>query len=147
MKRIQTPTSVIYDSMVGVVGEEWPREIGGRFPLNDGLRKPLSVFADAGLLSASMCSVEGEDSVGDMRLRIEFDVDLLRDIYGLGGGFGLEPSLAVGVVGVELFEGQTGDLSPLPDGMLGSGIPLTISIPNSSVRGRGGGRSTIASRS
>lgn len=116
----------------------------GRLPLNEGLENDsLSDTADAGLGGTSRCSVEGEEIVGEMRLRSELVADLLRDMYGLGDGFGLELSVTIGEEGV----GVRGDLSPLPAGKLGSGIPLTISTPNSSVRGRGGGRSTIASRS
>lgn len=132
-----------YDSIVGVVGEEWLLEMEGRLPLSEGLENPVSETVDAGLGNMSTRSVEGDEIVGDMRLRIELVADLLRDMYGLGCGFGLEFSVTIGDEGV----GVRGDLSPVPAGKFGSGIPLTISTPYSSVRGRGGGRSTIASRS
>jgi hypothetical protein len=83
------------------------------------------------------CSDVGDMMVGDNKLRIEFDEER-REMYGRGGGFGLSLS-AVGEVAV----GILGDLSA----GLGESILPTSSIPNSSVKGRGGGRSTMASRS
>jgi len=74
---------------------------------------------------------------------MEFDVDRLRDIYGLGGGLGLAASMVVGEAGWGILGERLGErLSPV--GTLGSD---TISRPNSSVNGRGGGRSTMASKS
>lgn len=80
----------------------------------------------------------GGDEIGDIRLRIELDEDLERDIYGLGDGLGV-----VSIAG-EVAMGELGDRSPITDT---SPYPGIISIPNSSVKGRGGGRSTMASRS
>lgn len=66
-------------------------------------------------------------------------LDERRGIYGLGGGLGLSP-----IVG-EVALGIVGNLSRSPF-KIGSVIP-TISSPYSSVSGRGGGLSTMASRS
>ena len=77
--------------------------------------------------------------VGEIMLRMELEEDRVREMYGLGDGLGASPR--VGDVGGIL--GEFGDLSN--EGAI-SGRP-GISNPNSSVSGRGGGRSTIASRS
>lgn len=87
-------------------------------------------------VNISVCGLE--PTVGDTRLMIDDDDDREREIYGRGGGFA---GSAVGVVG------DFGDLgvsrATSCSGMLCDGR----SRPNSSVNGRGGGRSTIASRS
>jgi len=78
--------------------------------------------------------------VGEIMLRMELEDDLVREIYGLGGGLGVSSGVCdnVGILG-ESF----GDLS---NGEETSGRP-EISNPYSSVSGRGGGRSTMASSS
>ena len=81
--------------------------------------------------------MDGDEIVGEIRLRIELDEDL-RGIYGLGGGL-----VAVSIVG-DVAAGRAGERSPITGN---SPMPETISVPNSSVKGRGGGRSTMASRS
>ena len=63
-------------------------------------------------------------------LIMDEDDDRVRETYGLGVGL-----LESGVAGL----GEGGGSSSSNDG--------AISSPNSSVSGRGGGRSTIASRS
>lgn len=78
--------------------------------------------------------------VGEIMLRMEFEDDRVREMYGLGGGLGA--SSDVGDVGGILGD-RFGDLS---NGEGTSGRP-DISKPYSSVSGRGGGRSTMASRS
>lgn len=80
----------------------------------------------------------GVDIVGESRLRMEF-AEPRREIYGLGDGLGL--SVVVG-------EAALGILGDRSRSVLrfGSDSPA-ISIPYSSVRGRGGGLSTMASRS
>lgn len=83
------------------------------------------------------CSDAGDMMVGDNKLRIELE-EVRREMYGRGEGLGLSPS-AVGDVAL----GIVGDMSA----GLGNSKPDTSSIPNSSVTGRGGGRSTMASRS
>ena len=90
-----------------------------------------STAGAVGVSVVSKYSVDG-DETGEMRLRIELDEDLVRDIYGLGD-LGV-----VSVVGEVFMRSPVMGTSPKP------GI---TSIPNSSVRGRGGGRSTMASRS
>ena len=84
--------------------------------------------------SDSRYSVDGDGTVGDIILRIELDEDREREIYGLGDGLG------VSIVG----EVATGERSP---GKGDSPKAETTSMPNSSVKGRGGGRSTMASKS
>ena len=79
------------------------------------------------------------DEIGELRLRVELDEDLERDIYGLGGG-GLGVISNVG----EIAMGERGGLSLITGNSPKPGIN---SVPNSSVRGRGGGRSTMASKS
>ena len=71
-------------------------------------------------------------------MRVELDEDLERDIYGLGGDLGVVSNVG------EVATGELGDLSPVADNSTKPGI---TSVPNSSVKGRGGGRSTIASKS
>jgi len=78
--------------------------------------------------------------VGEIMLRMELEDDLVREIYGLGEDLG--PSSWIGDVGGMLGD-RFGDLS---NGEETSGRP-EISNPYSSVSGRGGGRSTMASRS
>lgn len=68
---------------------------------------------------------------------IEEEVDLVRDMYGRGDGLG------VSLVG-EGSEGGTDDVDRWSSKFM---LPGIISIPKSSVKGRGGGRSTMASRS
>ena len=80
------------------------------------------------------------DEIGEIRLREELDEDLERDIYGLGGDL----SVVVSNVG-EVAIGEIGDLSPGTGNSTNPGI--NTSVPNSSVKGRGGGRSTMASKS
>ena len=80
------------------------------------------------------------DEIGDIRLREELDEDLERDIYGLGGDL----SVVISNVG-EAAIGEIGDLSPATGNSPNPGI--NTSVPNSSVKGRGGGRSTMASKS
>ena len=75
-------------------------------------------------------------------LRIELEPDRVREIYGLGGGLGLAFS-DVGEVAAGMLGERFGDRS----GRFGSGMEEMTSRPYSSVKGRGGGRSTIASRS
>jgi hypothetical protein len=83
------------------------------------------------------------DEIGEIRLRVELDEDLERDIYGLGGGDFL--NVVVSKVGEEVANtGEIGDLSPITGNSPKTGIN---SAPNSSVKGRGGGRSTMASKS
>lgn len=82
--------------------------------------------------------MDGDAIVGEIRLRIELDEDLEREIYGLGGGL-----VVVSVVGEDATE-RIGERSLITGN---SPRPGTISMPNSSVKGRGGGRSTMASRS
>jgi len=78
--------------------------------------------------------------VGEIMLRIELEEDRVREMYGLGDGLGASSR-------VENVGGTLGDgFCDLSNGGLTSGGP-GISNPNSSVNGRGGGRSTIASRS
>ena len=79
------------------------------------------------------------DEIGEIRLRVELDEDLERDIYGLGGGL----TSVVSNVG-KVVMGEIGDLSPATGNSPKPGIN---SVPNSSVKGRGGGRSTMASKS
>jgi hypothetical protein len=96
-----------------------------------------SIVGVVGVSVVSKYSLDG-DETGEIRLRIELDDDLVRDIYGLGAGLGV-------VSGVkEVAMEEIGDRSPV---MGTSPKDCITSIPNSSVRGRGGGRSTIASRS
>ena len=78
------------------------------------------------------------DEIGEIRLRIELDEDLERDIYALGG-----ESSAVISNGGEVTVGEIGDirLSPVKGNSPNPGI--NTSVPKSSVKGRGGGRSTI----
>jgi len=83
-------------------------------------------------------SVDGDDIVGEIILRIELEDDLVRDMYGRGGGFGLS---TVGDLAAGMFGDRFVDISWM---MFPSGRPDIISIPNSSM-GRGGGLSTIAS--
>jgi hypothetical protein len=90
-------------------------------------------------VSVSRYSVDGDGIVGEIRLRIELDEGLERDIYGLGGGL----AIIVSVVG-EVAMGRLGVRSPVTGKSPRPGI---TSMPKSSVKGRGGGRSTIASRS
>lgn len=78
--------------------------------------------------------------VGEIMLRMELEDGFVREMYGLGGGLGV--SSCVGDVGGILGD-RFGDLS---NGEGASGRP-EISNPYSSVSGRGGGRSTMASRS
>ena len=92
-----------------------------------------------GVSVVSGYSVDG-DEMGEIRLREELDEDLERDIYGLGGDLTVVIS-NVGVVAV----GEIGDLSDITGNSPNPGI--NTSVPNSSVKGRGGGRSTMASRS
>ena len=73
-------------------------------------------------------------------MRVELDEDLERDIYGLGGDFSVVRS-NVGEVAI----GEMGDLSLVTGNSPNPGI--STSVPNSSVKGRGGGRSTMASKS
>ena len=87
--------------------------------------------------SDSRYSVDGDRTVGDIILRIELDEDREREIYGLGDGLG------VSIVG-EIATGRLGERSP---GKGDSPKAETTSMPNSSVKGRGGGRSTMASKS
>jgi hypothetical protein len=47
------------------------------------------------------------DEIGELRLRVELDEDLERDIYGLGGDL-----IVVSNVG-EVAIGEIGDLSPV----------------------------------
>jgi len=83
----------------------------------------------------SRYSVDG-DEIGEIRLRVELDEDLERDIYGLGGDLSVVSNMGEG--------GGTGDLSPVTGNSPKPGI---TSVPKSSVKGRGGGRSTMASKS
>jgi hypothetical protein len=78
------------------------------------------------------------DEIGEIRLRVELDEDLERDIYGLGGDLSVVSNVG------EVTMGEIGDLSPVP---ANSAKPGITSVPNSSVKGRGGGRSTMASKS
>ena len=78
------------------------------------------------------------DEIGEIRLRVELDEDLERDIYGLGGDLSVVSNIG------EVTTGEIGDLSPVTGNSPKPGI---TSAPNSSVRGRGGGRSTMASKS
>lgn len=78
--------------------------------------------------------------VGEIMLRMELEDDLVREIYGLGGDLG--GSSWIGDAGGILGD-RFGDLS---NGEGASGRP-GISNPYSSVSGRGGGRSTMASSS
>ena len=82
------------------------------------------------------------DEIGEIRLREELDDDLERDIYGLGGDLSVVTSN-----GGEVAIGEIGDLrlSPVTGNSPNPGI--NTSVPNSSVKGRGGGRSTMASKS
>jgi len=80
------------------------------------------------------------DEIGEIRLRVELDEDLERDIYGLGGDLSVASNV------VEVTMGGIGDLSPVTANSPKPGIIIT-SVPNSSVKGRGGGRSTMASKS
>lgn len=95
------------------------------------------IFGEVGVNVVSY-SVDG-DEIGEIRLRIELDEDLERETYGLGGGLG-----AVSIVEKVAMVGELGDRSPITGTSPKPGI---TSMPNSSVKGRGGGRSTIASRS
>lgn len=92
-----------------------------------------------GISVVSRYSVNG-DEIGELRLREELDEDFERDIYGLGGDLIVVIS-NVGVVTI----GEVGDLSDMTGNSPNTGI--ITSVPNSSVKGRGGGRSTMASRS
>ena len=80
--------------------------------------------------------------IGEMRLREKLDdEDLERNIYGLGGG-----DLSVVISnGGEVAIGGIGDLLPIIGNSPNPGI--NTSVPNSSVKGRGGGRSIMASES
>jgi len=80
--------------------------------------------------------------MGEIRLTEELDEDLERDIYGLGGDL----SVVISNVG-EVAIGEIGDLglSPVTGNSPNPGI--NTSVPKSSVKGRGGGRSAIASKS
>lgn len=91
------------------------------------------VNGEVGLKRALFWSGSGVE-LGEMRLRIE-DEDRDRETYGRGDGFGCS------VAGEKV--GETGEACPRSCGK--SPAPEMISIPNSSVRGRGGGLSTIAS--
>jgi hypothetical protein len=97
------------------------------------------IFGEVGVSVVSWYSVDG-DEIGEIRLRIELDEDLEREMYGLGGGLGV-----VSIVGKVAMVGELGDRSSPITGT--SPKPGVTSMPNSSVKGRGGGRSTIASRS
>ena len=78
------------------------------------------------------------EEIGEIRLREELDEDLLeRNIYGLGGNLSVVSNVGEGPMG------ETGDLSPTTN----SAKPGITSVPKSSVKGRGGGRSTMASKS
>ena len=83
-----------------------------------------------------------DGDVDEIRLRIELDEDLERDIYGLGGGL-----VVVGVVSLVGEDGMGGRIGELSDITGISPRPEITSRPNSSVKGRGGARSTMASRS
>ena len=78
------------------------------------------------------------DEIGEIRLREELDEDLERDIYGLGVDLSVISNVG------EVTMGEIGDLSPVA---ANSPKPGISSVPNSSVKGRGGGRSTMASKS
>lgn len=79
------------------------------------------------------------DEIGEIRLRVELDEDLERDIYGLGADLSVVSNVG------EVTMGEMGDLSPVAANSAKPGI--STSVPNSSVKGRGGGRSTMASKS
>ena len=80
------------------------------------------------------------DEIGEIRLRLELDEDLERDIYGLGADI----TVVVSNIGESATVG-IGDLSPVTGISPKPGI--NTSVPNSSDKGRGGGRSTMASKS
>ena len=82
------------------------------------------------------------DDIGEIRLREELDDDLEeRDIYGLGG------DISVVISNGEVAIGEIGDLRLSPATGKSPNPGINTSVPKSSVKGRGGGRSTMASKS